>query len=206
MLTKQVEIITSKKNQTHYIKLYDSNGVAYTSQNPRVDNASPTNPTAAGQIYDLVLNGQAKGSVKITNPKALAAAAGNGFSGTKPAFANWMMYSYFLHMETAPFITRLSFENELDIDSIAVWSVPSNNLVDLELRIYKNESEYKSVIYTAEQQALDYPASVTVSTVNPNEQSSFIPPAQVFEKKGTLPLMAKIIRKDGKIYARLKKA
>lgn len=197
-LTKQIDIITNASGATFFIKLYDSAGVAYTSTNPKATNGTIS--------YNLSLNGASKGKANIIDPNAKIGAEGNAFNTLKPAFANSMMYSYFMRVaQSAPFTTRLSFTTAIDIGSVAVFNANVANATDLEIRIYDESGQnYKSSIYTGEQQKLDYPESVRKNTANPKETSPFIPPKVVMDNKGSLPKMIKIIRKADKIYIKPK--
>lgn len=197
-LTKQIDIITNASVATFFIKLYDSAGLAYTSTNPRA-----TTDTIS---YELSLNGASKGSANIIDPNAVVGAAGNAFDSLKPAFANFMMYSYFMRVaQSAPFTTRLNFTTAIDVSSVAIFNANFSIISDLELRIYDESGQnYKSSIYTAQQQKLDYPESVRKNSADPNETSSFIPPKLVMDNKGSLPKMIKIIRKADKIYIKPK--
>ena len=197
-LTKQIDIITSSVVATFYIELYNSAGVAYTSTNP---SASDTTIS-----YNLSLNGASKGKANIIDPNAVVGAAGNSFNSLKPAFANSMMYSYFMRVaQSAPFTTRLNFTTAIDVSSVSVFDANVAYATDLEIRIYDESGQnYKSSIYTAQQQKLDYPESVRINTGNPNETSPFITPKVVMDNKGTLPKIIMVAKKDGRIYIKQK--
>ena len=116
--------------------------------------------------------------------------------------------------QPAPWKIILTFSKAIDIYNVAIFQDIAGGVAhigDLGIKVIgENKSVLASVLYTVEQQNLDYP----VKEVNMGSYSyeivgdgpSFIPPFVPLNLRPTLPKSIKVMNIDGEIYIKPKQA
>ena len=223
-LVKQIELELKEVFVRHcfYIGLFDSNGDAY-NFSPGINFPVATSEYSDGiktMTAELSLNDDLAGSVTVAPAQNYG---GIAFCANIPGWREtdrglWLdTMLYFLFMlstdQPAPWSIILTFSKAIDIGNVALFQDDTtgindrSHLVDLNVKIIgENQAVLASMLYTVEQQNLDYPKEV-IARLTP--EIPFSAPFVPLNLKPTLPALPKtikVINKDGRIYIKPKQA
>ena len=215
-----------------YIGLFDSNGDAYNFSE------GINFPAANGEYKDgmktttseFTLNNDPVGSVTVAPAQKygeMSACVDPGQrsylwwrGGDSTPWANNMLCFLFGARtdQPAPWKIILTFSKAIDIYKASIFQDIAGGVApigDLDIKVIdENQAVLASMLYTVEQQNLDYPVKeVTVGTY-PYSYSydivgdgpSFIPPLLPLNLRPTLPKSIKVVSIDGGLYIRPKQA